>query len=243
MLGPNHTDEGITLKSTLHDQHVTLNARFSNYHGNKLVAAYTDTETEQAAAAELAIMDLSLWPRGGCRGSGAEHWLRQIGECPGDINQFITHPDGSLILRPGRDEFWWLENLAPDREDDPGHPWKASRIFAHAVNLASANDVYGLARQHSHALIALTGRLAPRTLSKCCALDLPQCLEPGHFAQTQACGVSVLALPLTINSHSVYLLWCDVSMTQHVWTSLLQAGDEFNIRATGIDVLLTLSTS
>jgi glycine cleavage system aminomethyltransferase T len=240
MLGPNHRSEGINLLSTLHDEHVALGANFAGYHGRQMVARYSGLDAECAAAAELAIMDLSLWPRGGCRGPGAPDWVSETGNCPGDINQFIACPDGSLLLRPGKDEFWWLERLAPGTQDDQGRPWPSARIFAHADQIASARDVYGLARQHSHALIALTGRLAPRTLAKCCALNLPQCLEPGHFAQTQACGVSVLAIPLDVGSKPGYLLFCDASVTLHVWTSLLQAGDEFNILPAGIDALRAL---
>jgi sarcosine oxidase subunit gamma len=230
MLNPHDQETGMPLRSALHDWHIAHQAQFGRFAGQELVARYPD----QAGAAQippgLGFVDLSLWPRLGYRGPGAAAWLGQHVVLPAQVNTSTVSASGDIILQLSATEYWLVGSLGDEQ---------ASLSLLQALRRQPPpTGVYSLPREHSHGLLAICGQHAPAALAKLCAIDLrPARFENGAMAQTFMADVGVVLVRLGVSTQPVFLVFCDASLTLHLWESFRMAGQEFQGRALGYPAL------
>jgi sarcosine oxidase subunit gamma len=176
--------------------------------------------------APLQFEDCSARPRCGCKGPGAESWLRTQGYRIPVAPNSAAFDQGVLVARLASSEFL-IEALdaARDRVD-------ASR--RQLQQRAQPRDVYAVVRQDRVTTISGTG--LPAVLRQICSVDCAPLLAPaaGEHAGgaggdspvllTSMMGVGVLAWPRRLENGPAVTVWCDPSYGHYFWNTLLEVG-------------------
>lgn len=198
------------------------------------MAEYAGAGDEARQATRLALADLSTLPRTGFKGSGAPGWLEEQGaQVPKSPNQSARQKDGGVIARLSINEFLIFSSLVPDstfRLQDRGR-------------FESAKRIYKLPRRDSHCWLALTGKYASTTLAKVCGVDLRlHKFADLEVAQTLIVRINALILRIDLATTPCFFILCDVSVTEYLWDTMLDAMAEFQGTPVGIMALRTLES-
>lgn len=225
-------------RGPLYRHHERAGARFDDFSGALCVSQYGDIADEVIQAQHLGLSDLSMLARIGCKGCGAPDWTNRHGaQLPERPNLALTQPDGSLLVRLAEHEVLVLRNLQ-----------KSSDLITRLTNDASAaagQHAYLLPRADSHCWLALTGEHAAQTLAKVCGIDMRlHKFAQGSVAQTSMARVNAIAIRNDLSEVvACFYILCDVSMTEYLWESLLDAMQEFDGRPVGVAALSHLQAA
>jgi sarcosine oxidase subunit gamma len=175
--------------------------------------------------APIMLADASCLRRLGLKGPQAEAWLRSRGVSAPDANRWTLTPDGAIVARLARSEFFL--------EDRPG----GTAVAGWRDVLEAAPGIYPpgicpVARQD--AAIALAGERAGQLLAQTCGLNF-RAVEDGRrdVVMTSMAGVSVLMLWHEQGGEPLYRIWCDGTFGPYLWETLLGIAREAGGRAVG----------
>ena len=180
--------------------------------------------------AVLKFEDLSLRPRFGCKGPGAEVWLATAGyRVPREPNSAAVDADGVLVARLATAEFLI--------EAADGGAGRVESTVRQLTSAARPPNVYSVARQDL--VIGIEGAATNALLRQTCSFDFAPLLDRcdrdgGPVILTSMIGVSVVALLRRATRGSVMTLWVDPSFAHYFWTTLLEVGGDLgriNIKA------------
>jgi sarcosine oxidase subunit alpha len=173
---------------------------------------------EAPAGAALRFELVSRRERVGCKGPGAESWLRAQGwQLPASPNGVLLGADGVLIARLGSSEFL-LE----------AHEGGDERVASSARQLATperAPDVYPVGRQDL--ALDISGAASGALLRQICSVDFASLFEhcesgAGSVLFTSMIGVGVMCWVRRLQGQAVVRLWIDPSFAHYFWTTLLE---------------------
>lgn len=172
--------------------------------------------------APLHFEDCSARPRCGCKGPGAENWLRSQGyHIPAAPNSALLDGEGVLVARLATSEFL-IEALdtAAAGSGSGGARVRSSRaqLSAHA----QPGDVYAVARQDT--VMTISGAGLQALLRQICSVDFAPLLDAaagdGSVVLTSMIGVGVVAWPRRLASGAALTLWCEPSYGHYFWNTL-----------------------
>jgi sarcosine oxidase subunit gamma len=223
-----------TRRGQLYRRHCSADVQFEEIAGSAVVSRYTEADDEVGRATHLALADLSTLPRIGFKGVRAPSWLEEQGvQRPDYQNRAKRNEDGSLIARLSTTEFLILGDLASNSTLIP--------MLQNRWSLESTDRVYSLPRGDSHCWFAITGAHAPTTLSKVCGVDLRKHkFGKREIAQTSLARTNAIILRNDFATTPGFFILSDVSLTEYLWDSLLDAMLEFDGSPVGIEALRTL---
>jgi sarcosine oxidase gamma subunit len=191
-----------------------------------------------AAALEIAPVqfeDGSARPRCGCKGPGAEVWLRSLGlRVPAASNSALLDIDGVLVARLASSEFL-LEATQPAAAAG------LARLAAARAQLAGRTqprDVYPVARQDTVMTIGGPGLNA--LLRQVCSVDFAPRLDVAADTEeqpvllTSMIGVGVVAWPRRVAGGAAVTLWCDPSYAHYFWNTLLEVAGQAGSVSMGV---------
>ena len=177
-----------------------------------------------------ALVDLSLLPRIGMRGSRSTEYLNAIKmPIPEKPNLAVSADTGELVLRLGVNSYWVLASLA-----DAG-----VTLTSLTEKSLPEQDCYQAYCQHSHAWFAITGDLQAQIMAKICGVDLREESFPlGAIVQTFAAGVSVIIVHHQYEQTSLFSVFCDTTFAEYLWKTLGDAMAEFEGQVIGFNELV-----
>lgn len=209
-------------------------------HRSAIYREQSDAEFTEVSGAALAqtiggksaqgmgLVDLSVLPRFGIRGPGAEAVLTANSLPVPGPNSMQTTSEGLTVLRLGNTEFWLVAL--------PG-----SAAIGKMDSLQSAMQgerCYPIYCQDSHAWFALAGDEIAEVMAKLCAVDL----RPQSFAADQIVMSSVGRINSIVCNHQAEQPWfsifSDSASAAYLWNVLLDAIDEFDGQACGQQLLI-----
>jgi sarcosine oxidase, subunit alpha len=171
--------------------------------------------------AGLRFEVLSRRERFGCKGPGAEGWLRADGyEVPQANNSAVVDSSGVLVARLATAEFL-IEAIDGDSE-------RVEATRRQLASVARPSDVYPVARQDL--VIEIAGEHTNSLLRQICSVDFTSALETcasnsGPVILTSMSGVGVVAyVRRSSRQGPVLTLWTDPSFAHYFWTTLLEIG-------------------
>lgn len=175
------------------------------------------TAPDSKAAAQLALCDLSVQPRFGCKGPQAAAWLQSHGvPVPGQPNSACSTPGGGRVLRLGISEF------LVEGDANPVQTLQAS---------PRVPGVYPVLRQD--ACFGLQGtRLNDLLLQTCNVNFLALDPQEAPVILTSMAGVSVIVQPAMEASMPSCRIWCDGTYGPYLWGTLLGIAVELGGGAT-----------
>ena len=169
------------------------------------------------SASRPELLDHSLLPRFGLKGSNIHDWLDEHGYQVGaTANQAYHQNDGSLVARLSARELLFLcDSTRPDLPMD--HDYFSPGL-----------DCYTIRRHDSHYWYAISGRYTDDLLATLCGVDF----DPGVFAnkqvaQTRIASTSVIAIRHDDGYTLRYNLLGDRSYAVYMWKCLQEAMLEF----------------
>ena len=208
--------------SPLHDSIAPLNPRWAVVHAMQ-VPVQMEGDTH---ATPVQLSDASCLPRMGVKGAKAEAWLVSQGmQVPPGINSWVRSPEGTLIARLARTEFF-LED-------------RAGATTVERLNgiLAPASGVSPVPRQDG--ALVLYGRSANDLLTQTCNVNFRTwTLEARTVVMTSMVGVSVLVIWEPYRELPRYRLWCDHTFAPYLWETLIEIARELGGGAVGLQSLM-----
>ncbi len=198
---------------------------------NAVLPAVISTE-DASNARQGGLLDLSVIARTGFRGQNAqEHLSAQNLPIPEKPNQAELSDNGELVLRLSNNEFWVLGSITEDQ---------GKRVIELADSPLPEARCYPLYCQNSHAWFVMSGPHLAQIMAKVCGVDLRTEMFPvGAIAQTSIARVNAVVVHHTVNGLSTFSILSDSASAQYLWESLLDAMDEFQGKAIGIEGLLS----
>ena len=196
-----------TRTSPLHDQFADLNPQWDVVRGMRMAVRLAGDET--AARDSVAIADLSCLDRAGLKGPEAARWLESLHlPVPSQANAWTELPDGGVIARLGRTEFFVEDGVTGD---------SASRLRnAPALGIAG---VYPVIRQD--AAIAIVGRRVNELFVQTCNVNFQELDSASRtVVMTMMVGVAVLVIRQDHQSLPGFRIWCDPTSAPYLWDSL-----------------------
>ncbi|WP_221796417.1 sarcosine oxidase subunit gamma [Oceanobacter mangrovi] len=185
---------------------------------------------DAARAQKAGVVELTMLPRTGFRGNATAEWLAgQEYPIPVRPNLAAACAEGNWVLRLSQREYWLLAN--------PNDLGKAISELPTSMTETPAG-CYPLFCMDSHAWLMLTGEHVGEVLSKLSAVDMREQHFPlGSIAQTSIARVNAVMVRQQINGLPAISILCDVASSDYLWTVLMDAVQEFDGGAVGIDVL------
>lgn len=213
-------------RSPVHGVLERLNPTWGSIHGMAVSLRFRDSALESKFRQELALCDISCFPKLGVKGSEAVSWLEQTGiPVPEPVYQYASFADGSMAIRTDRHEVLLV--------DGPFSQWVAEierRLQSHPPN------VYLIRRQD--AAFCLSGLKASAVLRETCGFDFS---NPGKaVVMTRVAGVSCLILPLEIGGIPSFRIWLDSTYGVYLWEALIEIVRDHGGDAIGLDALFPL---
>jgi sarcosine oxidase subunit gamma len=172
--------------------------------------------------AVLKFEDLSLRPRFGCKGPGAEVWLATGGyRVPREPNSAAVDADGILVARLATAEFLI--------EAADGGTGRVESTVRQLTSPARPPNVYPVPRQDL--VVGIEGAATNALLRQTCSFDFAPVLDRcdrdgGPIILTSMIGVSVVAFLRRVDRSPVMTLWVDPSFAYYFWTTLLEVGGD-----------------
>jgi sarcosine oxidase subunit gamma len=188
--------------------------------GAPLALRLGPVQEETAAAAVLALCDLSALPKVGVKGPGAEGFLRGQGiDVPAATYETGRLDDGGLLVRLGASDFFVESGLS------------GSVVPRLSAALGTpAPGVYRVERQD--ATLLLCGTRALEVLPQVCSIDF-RAAPPRRLILTRAAGVNCGVLPETANGVPVFRFWVDPSYAVSFWEMLAEIVADLGGRVVG----------
>ena len=236
-------------RSPLYRRHVDLQAKFEQVGDAVLVSHYVKPGIEVLLAANLGLVDLSTMPRTGFKGAGAPAWAAsQRVKLPKLPNTAVTQKDGSVVAKLSHQELLIVSNIM-------GSATSIDRLNREHLNREHSNEehlskqtlapqTYSLPRADSHSWLAVTGNAAAEMFSKICGVDL----RVHKFAHNQVAQTSVAKINGVILRHDLATTPCfyilsDITSTEFLWDSLLDAMEEYRGAAVGVAAMRSLAAN
>ena len=251
-------------RSPLYRRHVDLQAKFEQVGDAVLVSHYVKPGIEVVLAANLGLVDLSTMPRTGFKGAGAPAWAAsQRVKLPKLPNTAVTQKDGSVVAKLSHQELLIVSNIMGsatsidrlnrehlNREHsnkehlNREHLNREHSNKEHLSKQTLAPQTYSLPRADSHSWLAVTGNAAAEMFSKICGVDL----RVHKFAHNQVAQTSVAKINGVILRHDLATTPCfyilsDITSTEFLWDSLLDAMEEYRGAAVGVAAMRSLAAN
>ena len=224
-----------TRRSPVYRKLEGLGAVFGEFAGGACALAFgADATAEQAAATELALIDLSPMPRAGYRGPQALPWLQaqELAIAP-ENNRGALQPEGSLAVRLSDGDVLLLGNLRSNSELLDGLAKEHSR--------EQPQGVYQVHRADSSPWFVVSGRLAPEMLAKLCGVDLsPQVFSQLEVAQTSVARAGAIVVRWDLGQTPAYHLLPGAALAEYLWDCLMDAMVEYGGRPAGLEAAWSL---
>ncbi|MGC4153731.1 MAG: glycine cleavage system aminomethyltransferase GcvT [Propionicimonas sp.] len=226
--------------SPLHDRHVALGAKFSEFGGWRMPLQYSGVVAEhKRVRSAVGVFDVSHLGKLWVRGSGAVDFLNRclsndLGRITAGHAQYtlVCNEGGGVVddliaYRIGDDEVLLVPNAA-----------NAQYVYEVLVEAAPA----GIEIRNAHtdyAVIAVQGPLSDETLS---ALGLPvgqdyMAFEPGSWG-----GTALTVCRTGYTGERGYELVVPAEAAGRLWDAVLAAGAEYDILPAGLGARDTLRT-
>jgi sarcosine oxidase subunit gamma len=208
-------------RSPLHDQLASERPDWEAVNGMQTAVHLPD----DAALAPIVLADASCLQRLGLKGPQVEAWLRERVVSAPDVNGWTRTPDGAIVARLGRSEFFL--------EDRPGGTAVARwRDLLEAGPGIYPPGIYPVTRQD--AAIALAGERVGELLAQTCSVNFRAWAAAARdVVMTSMAGVSVLMLWHEQDGGPLYRIWCDGTFGPYLWETLLGIAREAGGRAVG----------
>lgn len=204
--------------SPVHDELLHLHAQFVDVGGMPVAASYVDPAQERAAAADLALCDVSFLSRVTLKGPAAASLLSsQQLTVPDKVLDVANLGGGGIVARTGGSEFFIEDGLNG----------KLADCLVSATH--ATTGCYAVTRQDASFLLA--GKRAPQVFLETCGYDFRQ--PPKQIVFTRVAGVSCSILHRDFNGNSVFQLWLDGSYGGYLWETLLEIVGELKGSAVG----------
>lgn len=174
--------------------------------------------------AMISLRQVSERSRFGCKGPGAEAWLRDQGlEVPQPANAWSCERGDVLVARLATSEFL-VEALVP-----------AGRIGEIAVAMLDPAErrtgLVPVLRQDT--VVELGGLRANDLLLETCNVNFAPLAKAaassaGALVLTSMIGVGVTVIPRRVDGNVFYTIWCDPSFGHYFWSTLSGIAAELN---------------
>jgi sarcosine oxidase, subunit gamma len=149
--------------------------------------------------------------RVGLKGPLAAQWLQQLGiSIPERANAWtaITASENDVVMRLGSSEFFFEQSVYADEFN----------TLAQAL-ATTVPGVYPVLREDR--AFVLAGSLADDVLAEVCNVNFRSlALIERHAVMTMMTGVAVTVVPQGNVAQRRYLVWCDPSFGDYLWSSL-----------------------
>jgi len=218
--------------SPLHPVHQSAGATLTTLNDWQVATAVGPTGGAEAAAREgLAIADLTDKAKVIVEGPGAGAAVRSAFGAPElGINEGALLDDGAL----------GVYSLRPDRFYVRAETGQEQAIIEKA-NGATGELVTATDETDGRSEILLVGPNADICLSRVCGLDFHPDEFPNHTAkQTSVAKIRQLIIRNDIGNVPAYILSGGRSYAIYLWETLVEAGQDLNIRPIGRDVVNAL---
>ncbi len=236
-------------RSPLYRRHVDLQAKFEQVGDAVLVSHYAKPGIEVLLAANLGLVDLSTMPRTGFKGAGAPAWAaNQRVKLPKLPNTAVTQKDGLVVAKLSHQELLIVSNIMGSATSidrlNRKHLNREHSNKEHLSKQTLAPQTYSLPRADSHSWLAVTGNAAAEMFSKICGVDL----RVHKFAHNQVAQTSVAKINGVILRHDLATTPCfyilsDITSTEFLWDSLLDAMEEYRGAAVGVAAMRSLAAN
>tara|TARA_B110000971_G_scaffold53615_1_gene54566 strand:+ start:11542 stop:12306 length:765 start_codon:yes stop_codon:yes gene_type:complete len=236
-------------RSPLYRRHLDLQAKFEQVGDAVLVSHYVKPGIEVLLAANLGLVDLSTMPRTGFKGAGAPAWAAsQRVKLPKLPNTAVTQKDGSVVAKLSHQELLIVSNIMGSATSidrlNREHLNREHSNKEHLSKQTLAPQTYSLPRADSHSWLAVTGNAAAEMFSKICGVDL----RVHKFAHNQVAQTSVAKINGVILRHDLATTPCfyilsDITSTEFLWDSLLDAMEEYRGAAVGVAAMRSLAAN
>ncbi|MDP2610293.1 MULTISPECIES: hypothetical protein [unclassified Oceanobacter] len=196
--------------------------------GASVIAQVDNGDVQRAAKA--GVLELSMLPRTGYRGTTTTDLLAANKlPIPARPNTAASSANGECVLRLSQKEYWLLASPA-----DLG----AAVMALPTTGAETPDHCYPLFCMDSHAWLMLTGEHLSNIMSKLSGVDMRESVFPvGSIAQTSIARINAIMVRQQINGLPVMSILCDTASSDYLWTALMDAVQEFEGGAVGLDVL------
>ncbi|MFT4110053.1 glycine cleavage system aminomethyltransferase GcvT [Propionicimonas sp.] len=228
------------LHSPLHDRHVALGAKFSEFGGWLMPLQYSGVVAEhRAVRTAVGVFDVSHLGKLRVTGEGAAAF----------VNRCLTNDLGRIA--PGQAQYTLCCNSAGGVVDDIfTYLISAEEVFL-VPNAANNDTVFGLlaaaapegitvANEHTgHAVIAVQGTSSDEVLD---ALELPTGHDYLTFVTASYAGTELIVCRTGYTGERGYELIVPAASAGLVWDGVLAAGAEYDLLPCGLGARDTLRT-
>ena len=231
-------------RSFIYRDLAALGAHFGEVNGAAVPLHFgAGHEVELAAFRHLALADLSVLPHAGFKGKGTIEWLTAQGLTIGpDSNRAYAQTGGELAARLAPTEVFLLDSL--NGTGALMHRLNDAWQWAEAAPRPAQG--YPVPRQDSHGWFMLAGDFASDMFAKICGVDLRRDrFADGAIAQTSLAKMSAIIIRADRKAkegriHAAYHVLADIASAEYLWSCLMDAGKEFDIRPVGLRILQDL---
>lgn len=226
--------------SPLHDRHVALGAKFSEFGGWLMPLQYSGVVAEHRAVREaVGVFDVSHLGKMRVRGTGAADF----------VNECLTND--LRRIEPGQAQYTLLCNEDGGVVDDMiAYLFGPDDVFVipNAANTAAvvarlaavAPEGIEVTNEHlDHAVIAVQGPSSEELLS---ALALPVGQDYMAFATAEWAGAALTVCRTGYTGEHGYELVVPATAAGAVWDAVMAAGREYDVAACGLGARDTLRT-
>ena len=236
-------------RSPLYRRHVDLQAKFEQVGDAVLVSHYVKPGIEVLLAANLGLVDLSTMPRTGFKGAGAPAWAAsQRVKLPKLPNTAVTQKDGSVVAKLSHQELLIVSNIMGSATSidrlNREHLNREHSNKEHLSKQTLAPQTYSLPRADSHSWLAVTGNAAAEMFSKICGVDLRvHKFSHNQVAQTSVAKINGVILRHDLATTPCFYILSDITSTEFLWDSLLDAMEEYRGAAVGVAAMRSLAAN
>jgi heterotetrameric sarcosine oxidase gamma subunit len=217
-----------TRLSPLHNQYQILEASLDSRAGWSIPEVYTNLEEETAALQERAgLVDISAKGKLTLKGVKADGIITaRFGRLPTDQGDLIEDIAGQiLVAKLTPDEFLILTPPGGEIELAAALETENAPHYAFVSVIDQTSGLVGL---------LISGPKSSGVMSKLCALDFnPTSFSDLHVAQSSFAKVRTTIIRHDRGDIPAFELYADRSYTDYLWTTILDAGKEFDIKPAG----------
>ncbi|MCC6498283.1 MAG: glycine cleavage system aminomethyltransferase GcvT [Propionibacteriaceae bacterium] len=234
------TEQPATLHSPLHDRHVALGAKFSEFGGWLMPLQYSGVVAEhRAVRSAVGIFDVSHLGKLRVVGDGAAEF----------VNRCITNDLNRIA--PGQAQYTLLCNEAGGVVDDLiSYLISPEEVFLipNASNTTKVGELLAAAapagiavvnEHRDHAVLAVQGTNSDEVLE---ALGLPAAMDYLSFTRAGWRGIDLIVCRTGYTGEKGYELVVPAADAATVWDAVLAAGAEYDILPCGLGARDTLRT-
>lgn len=184
--------------------------------------AVADWKVGSQATGDLVLADVTPLAKIGVRGPESGSLASTLAT---RFGRSTREPEGSLVVGAGPGEWLVL-----------GEPGSQDKLLARLDGIADQSGEFAsvIDLTHGRALFRLTGGHGAGLLAKVCGIDLSDDFVPdGAALRTSVAKLVTDVVRADVDGQRSYLLHCERSSGQYLYDALLDAGQEFGVRASG----------